>query len=132
MRRISGAIVLGLGLLGCGVLRGPQVPLVTVNTPLYGDGCVLLHEVVDVIADPDVGTVVKDGGWPLKWPPGYTAWRAGTEVEVRDEAGKVVLTTGARYRISPRDDGTYSTPRKDWAAGCIAPCPDCELGNGLL
>lgn len=132
MRRVTVAFVLTLSLFGCSAIRGQRVPIVTVNTPLYGDSCVLLYEVVDVIADPTVGTVVKGGGWPLKWPQGYTGWRVGAEVEVRDEKGNVVLTTGARYRLSPRNDGTYSTPIKDWAAGCIQPCPACELGNGLL
>ena len=137
MFRTLGYLVLGVVVMGCSALPGHQMPLVTVTTPLFGDGCVLLYEVVDVVADPAVGTLaqgtaVQGGSWPLKWPQGYTGWRVGSEVEVRDEKGQVVLTTGARYRISPRNDGTFSTPWHDWAAGCIQPCPDCVLASGIL
>jgi hypothetical protein len=45
-----------------------------------------------------VGTTV-----PVMWPTGYTGLRlARGEVEVLDEAGKVVATTGKRYDIAER------------------------------
>jgi hypothetical protein len=39
------------------------------------------------------------GGNPLYWPAGYTGWRVGSEVEVRDRTGKAVAVTGRRYQI---------------------------------
>ena len=129
MRRIAATLALALCVLGCSGSRGEQVPLITEGGG--GDGCVLLYEVVDVIADPTFGTVIKGGGWPLRWPTGYTAWGVGTEVEVLDRSGKVMLRTGGRYRIGPVNDGTYSTPQPEWVVGCIDPCPDCELGSGV-
>jgi hypothetical protein len=68
--------------------------------------------------------VVKGTDEPLRWPAGYTAWRAGSEVEVRDPDGKVVLTTGGRYWISPT--------QPDYVVGEVRPCPDRELGGGPL
>lgn len=50
----------------------------------------------------------------------------GSEVEVRDPTGKVVLTTGGRYWTSP----TEYTP--DWVVGQVKPCRDCALGGGPL
>jgi hypothetical protein len=129
LRITTTTLVLALCLAGCGTSKGEQVALVTQGGG--GNGCVLLYEVVDVIADPTYGTVVKEGGWPLRWPTGYTAWRVGTEVQVLDRSGNVILTTGGRYRIGPVDDGTYSTPQKEWVVGCIGPCPGCELGSGV-
>jgi hypothetical protein len=122
--------VLALCLLGCRS-SSDQVPLNTVETQAL-DSCILLYEVVDVVADPTSGTVIKGGGWPLRWPRGYTAWRAGSEVEVMDGDGRVVLTTGGRYRIGPAlINANFSPPINEWVVGCIDPCPDCELGNGV-
>ena len=120
-------LALALCLLGCGspspTPRGEQVPLLTVETQ---GCCYLMYSVVDVVADATFGTADKASGEPLKWPAGYTAWRAGAEVEVRDPAGKVVLTTGSRYWTSP----TEYLHR--WVIGEVRPCPDCELGGGPL
>jgi hypothetical protein len=115
--------------LGCGseAPRGEQVPLTTDETvTAYGQGCILMHEVVDVSADPITGTPVLNGGdHDVRWPRGFTAWRAGTEVEVLDASGTVVLTTGARYSICPSE---YLT---GWVVGGASPCPDCALGFSL-
>ncbi len=123
--RITAVLALALGLAGCGLLtpRGEQVPLITVETQAC---CYLMYSVVDVVADPTFGTAIKGSGAPLRWPTGYTAWRAGTEVEIRDPAGRVVLTTGGRYWTSP----TEYMP--EWVVGMVRPCPDCELGGGPL
>jgi hypothetical protein len=131
MRGITSSVALAVCLLGCGGVLRQQVPLITVDV-LVPDSCWLLYRVVDVIADPTFGTVVKGDGSPLKWPTGFTAWRAGSEVEVRDPAGNVVLTTGGRYRISPANNGGPYDPDAEWIASCPRPCPDCELGSGLL
>jgi hypothetical protein len=79
------------------------MPLATDETvTTYGQSCILMYEVADVIADPTTGTpVLRGGGYDVRWPKGFTAWRAGSEVEVLDASGAVVLTTGARYSICP-------------------------------
>jgi hypothetical protein len=130
MRQVAIGLAVAALLLGCGTSNGEQVPLTTAQV-LIPDSCWLVYRVVDVIADPTVGTVVKGDGSPLRWPSGFTGWRVGSEVEVHDGAGKVVLTTGGRYRISPANNGGPYDPN-DFVAGCIQPCPDCELGGGLL
>jgi hypothetical protein len=131
MRRIVSPFVLALSLLGCGAFQ-QQVPLSTVEV-LMPDSCWLLYRVLDVVADSTVGTVDKATGESLKWPSGFTGWRVGSEVEVHDTTGKVVLTTGARYRISPANNGSPFDPDTGWSiAGCVQPCPDCELGSGQL
>lgn len=106
------------------------MPLVTVEG-VDGGGCILLYRVVDVIADPAFGTVIKASGAPLRWPSGYTGWRDGSEVAVLDPTGRVVLTTGGRYEIGPVFSGNYSPPFHEWVVGCVDPCPDCELGSGV-
>ena len=120
MRRIIIVVVVVLGLFWLRQPTGPQVPLKT----LPGQKCCWLsYGVVDVVADPTTGTpVAKDTGVPLTWTDGHTAWRAGTETEVRDSLGNVVLRTPGRFRITP----TYP----DWAIGEIERCSDCELGGG--
>jgi hypothetical protein len=131
VRRVAATLAIALSLAGCGLLPGQRVPIVTGD--VLGDGCILLFEVVDVVADSTVGTLVKDKGWALRWPTGYTAWRAGFEVEVRDQDGSVVLTTGQRYRIGPAitEEHAFSPPQAEWIAGCVDPCPDCALGSGV-
>ncbi len=120
MRRITATLALALCVLGCGP-TGEQVPLTT----LEGQTCCLLsYEVVDLVAHPTHGVVSKGSDQPYRWQAGYTAWRVGSEVEVRDASGWVVLRTPGRFRIVP----TWP----DWAVGEIAPCPSCELGGGPL
>ena len=129
VRPIATTVALALCLLGC-VFR-QQVPLSTSATD-SGGGCWLMHEVVDLIADPTSGTpTIKGTGAPLKWPRGYTARRAGTEVEVLDRDGTVVLTTGGRYSVCPSPDSDYTKPVSEWVIGMVEPCPDCELGYGI-
>jgi hypothetical protein len=120
---------MALCLVGCGASRGEasrgeQVPLPTVETAPI-PGCILMHEVVDVTAEPKTGALVLNGGtetYSVSWPKGFTAWRVGTQVEVLDAAGGVVLTTGARYSICP------SEYLSGWVVGGVTPCPDCPLG----
>lgn len=124
MARSAAALALALFLAGCSSERGEQVPLAT-SEP--GVCCVLLYSVADVVADPTTGTPIdKATGRPFKWPAGYTAWRAGTETEVLDASGNVVLRTGGRYYMSP--NSTYP-----WdVIGEVRPCPHCELRGGPL
>lgn len=108
------------------------MPLTTVE-PVAPGCCLLLYAVVDVVADPTTGTpTVKDSGVPLKWPTGYTAWRVGSEVEVLDGAGAVVLTTGNRYRIEPTYELDTIDDLSTWVVGAVKPCADCALGGGAL
>jgi hypothetical protein len=123
MRRVIAALALGLCLLGC----APSVPLRIDNAASAEDCCLLSFMVIDVVADPTFGTVNKADGAPLTWPPGYTGRWAGSEVEVLDPAGKVVLTTGGRYWLSP-----LYPPWDRFVVGEVRLCPDCELGGGPL
>lgn len=117
MRRVATTLALALCVLGCGP-TGEQVPLTT----LEGQTCCLLsYSVVDIVAHPTDG---KASVQAMRWPAGYTAWRVGNEIEVRDSGGWVVLTTPGRFRIMP----TWP----DWAVGEVAPCSTCELGGGPL
>jgi hypothetical protein len=129
MRRALTAFALALSLLGCGS-RDDEVSLFTDATE-SGDGCWLLHVVVDVFANPTFGTAVGSAtGAPLTWPRGFTARRAGAEVEVLDRAGNVVLTTGGRYWLCPTPSSDYTKPISQWVIGEVRPCPDCALGGG--
>jgi hypothetical protein len=126
MRRITAGLALAFCLIGCASSGGGSVPLKTdESVTRYGDMCILMHEVVDVTADPLSGEPVLNGGggaYDVSWPHGFTARRAGSEVEVLDASGSVVLTTGARYWICP------SEYLNGWVVGMVKPCPDCELG----
>ena len=124
--RAIATTALALCMLGCGssATRGEQVPLpIDATATAFGKGCILMHVVVDVVADPETGTpILENGDGPFRWPKGFTAWRSGTEVEVLDGDGRVVLRTGARYSICP---SAYLT---GWVIGMVTPCPDCKLG----
>ena len=123
--RVAAVLALALCLVGCS--QAESVPLTTVDTVVADGGCVLLYQVVDVVADPASGTpVIKGGGDPLLWPRGFHARRAGVEVEVLDPAGAVVLTTGGRYWMCPKQW------EPDWVIGQVKPCSSCELGHGVL
>ena len=140
MRRIAIGVGLALSLLGCNGAaptpapsRGAQVPLLTDETQ---EGCFLTHRIVDVIADPATGTPTDPSGEPFRWLKGFTAWRAGSQVEVFDREGKAVLRTGGRYWMCPAQ-------MDPWVVGRVFPCPagteirpfgagrvtKCELGS---
>jgi hypothetical protein len=140
--RLVPIVALALGLLGCApkAPRGEPVPLLTVETQTsFGSGsCVLdLFHVADVIADPTSGAPTDAGtGEVLAWPKGFTARRAGSEVEVFDPAGNFVLTTGRRYRMCPPTDDTKPgwglaarSSRGGWVTGGVDECRLCELGG---
>jgi hypothetical protein len=54
---------------------------------------------------------------PVMWPPGSTARRAGSEVEVLDKQGSVVARTGSRYLIEGGHGG--ENPRSFVACGYV-------------
>jgi hypothetical protein len=128
MRRRAAAILLTFCLVGCRS-AADRVPLGIDDTvTAFGQSCILMHQVVDVAADPVTGALILDGGGSalaVKWPKGFTAWRAGSETEVVDTNGSVVLRTGARYSICP------SEYLNGWVVGMVHPCPDCTLGFEL-
>ena len=126
MRLLITALTLSLSLIGCGAStpRGEQVQLPTEKAAKgFGNGSVLMHEVIDVVADPQTGTpVIANGNGPMRWPEGFTAWRVGSEVEVLDPAGNRVLITGGRYLFRS------STWMSYWVISDVEPCPICPLG----
>ena len=140
MHRTIASVVLALCLVGCAPKAPPGEPvaLLTVETQTGFGGCVLdLFWVADVVAGPASGAPTNGAtGEPLAWPNGFTARRAGSEVEVLDPAGNVVLTTGRRYRMCPPEDSRTSgqgvvarSPYGGWVVGKVDPCLFCELGG---
>jgi|SRR5262245_18666751 len=139
MRRLVGSAALALALLGCYAggastrVAAPTpspgaVPLLTGALSCYagGEG----GATAPLLAEPQYGTSWL--GMPVMWPSGYTARRAGSEVEVLDTQGKVIATTGRTYRISrayapelfPNDDGSFEgTPPPPSAFAAAAGCP---------
>ncbi len=131
MLRITIGLGLALCLLGWG-LTHQQVPLSTVETDRQR--CIWTNEVLDVAADPTYGTIIKSSGEPLRWPAGYTARRWWSEVEVRDPAGNLALTTGWRTVVASLaafEPGLASPVEfmVSWVVGEAPPCPDGPLGQ---
>jgi hypothetical protein len=128
-RLTATTVVLAMCLLGCASFapRGEQVPLPTepgVNR-LTGGG-VLMNRVIDVEAHPTTGTpIIWNDMSEMRWPEGFTAWRVGSQVEVLDTFGNVVLVTGRRYKFHT------STFIGHWIISDVDECPDCELGFHL-
>lgn len=134
MKRVVSAVALGLVVTGCG-LFAERVQLVTgVPTVEQGNsgqtGCFLWHVDGRLIFDPSFGTgILSDtvGTVPVAWRPGFTARRAGAEVEVLDANGNVVAITGQRFSI----EGGFVTdwPQRPpaastfWACGDVHPLP---------
>ena len=146
MLRVVISVALAMSLLGCygGGASAPSaspsgpVPLLTVETQTSFGSCVLdLFYVGDVIADPTSGAPTDAAtGESFAWPKGFTARRAGSEVEVFDPAGNVVLMTGQRYRMCPAPDDTKvgsglaaRSLRGGWVIGMVDECMGCELGG---
>jgi hypothetical protein len=132
MLRVIGSVALALSLLGCyaggaSAPPGESVPLLTGALSCFagGEG----GATGPLLAEPQYGTSWL--GMPVMWPSGYTARRAGSEVEVLDTQGKVIATTGKTYRISrayapelfPNDDGLFEgTPPPPSAFPAAADC----------
>ena len=148
MRRIASKLALALCLLGC----GPNAPSEARVALLTGDGpfreewryeaCYTSGAGGLLTVDPQYGTAISDthlGGpnapgpvSPVMWWPGYSAWRVGSEVEVRDPAGNVVATTGHEYRLeggywseditpTASNQWAFSGPRVFFACGAVTP-----------
>lgn len=109
-------------------ILGGSVPLLT-GEGYGGGGCYLNWFVDELVVDPVNGTAIieeytTDDGpqtrvLPIMWPPGYTARRSGSEVEVLAPNGAVVVRTGATYRIQGGYEGPVwrtcnMTPMLNW------------------
>ena len=103
-------VALALCLVGCGLLpsHGDPVQLVT-GDPLHG-GCFAAQAAGLLVVDPtfgtaivgnDHGSMVNVGDVPVTvaWPPGFTARRSGSEVEVLGPQGNAVAMTGRSYQF---------------------------------
>lgn len=110
-----------LGILLAMVLAGCDSVSILTSPP--GRPCYLNVATGTLVADPTYGTRIEAGaGWtlPVMWPHGFRARRAGSEVEVLDEDGRVVAVTGRRYNLSGAQ-GSSAEAGTVWA-GC-APTP---------
>jgi len=106
---------------------GESVPLLTGDVGCYagGEG----GPTGLLVAEPRYGTSFV--GRPVMWPRGYTARRAGSEVEVVGADGRVKATTGRTYHISvgpapelvPNDDGSFDYDGPTNAFPAAADCP---------
>ena len=85
---------------------GGQVPLSTAPAgPLAAVGCYLspIHGELALDSTGDMTFDAPDGTWPVVWPYGYTARRAGAQVAIRSAQGEIVARTGgpAELWVSP-------------------------------
>ena len=129
MLRVVSSVALALSLLACGTARGERIELTI--TQLSVSGCHPLATPLYLVADPEYGTATKFNlgdtlAEPLYWPTGYTGWRVGSEVEVRDTSDNVVAVTGHRYDIYVNVGNGVEPPGRVTTAGCIRPS---ELGD---
>jgi len=67
------------------------------------------------------------GMTPLMWPEGFSARRSGTEVEVLNDAGEVVATSGRRYVIG----GCIDPEAGSWAVCGLYEATEDEPGERL-
>jgi hypothetical protein len=137
MKRLAVTLAVALLVLGCGLLPDP-VQLVT-GDPLHGD-CFTADVTGLLVVDPTYGTAIvadnhgsmvslTDVPVTLAWPPGFTARRSGSELEVLGPQGNVVAITGRSYQFSgglaSTDRGFPNWPklptRVIWACGDVQP-----------
>lgn len=99
MKRVAATLVaLALVLMGgwSFFLRPPEQLLVTADGPCFVGPLGGL-----LVADPRTGTAIETGDdvKPLVWRSGYTGRRVGSEVEVINQQGDVVATTGQQVLL---------------------------------
>lgn len=122
VRRVITTVALAICLVACDSL---PVVLLTGLDSCYAGG---EHPAFQglLIPDPDYGTRIEGKG-PVMWPVGYTARRVGLlagEVEVLDQDGNVVATTGKTYAIAPAPVPGGEAGRLMERFGAIA-APNC-------
>ncbi len=107
MRRGAATLALALLVLGCGP-SDAEVPIIA--GPPNHTGCFAADAAGLLMVDPTYGTAIIGDGHEnmlvkgdvpvtVAWPPGFTARRSGSEVEVLDPQGNVVATTGRSYHF---------------------------------
>lgn len=101
-------VALALCLGGCGSLPGSE-PVQILTAPELE--CFAADAAGRLVVDPTYGTAIIGDGHTnmlvggnvpvtVAWPPGFTARRSGSEVEVLDPQGNVVATTGRSYQFN--------------------------------
>jgi hypothetical protein len=86
--------------------QGEQVDLLTGQPPGVPEGSCYTFGALGLLqVNATYGTVIADentmngASVPVMWRRGFTGWRVGTEIEVRDATMNVVATTGRRYSM---------------------------------
>ena len=84
----------------------PRVPLLTQSGPFWASYACPADGGMsgELVADDTNGTALAPLHKPVMWPPGFTARRVGSEVQVLDGLGRVVATTGQTYEIDGGGD----------------------------
>jgi hypothetical protein len=84
----------------------PRVPLLTQSGPFWATyGCPADGGTSGLlVADETNGTAIGPLRKPVLWPPGFTARRVGSEVQVLEGLGRVVATTGQTYVLDGGGD----------------------------
>ena len=97
------ALAVAVAIAGCGIAPASASPdTVVLLTGREGDtGCLLDVIEGELVADPNAGSVIVDGGvrTPIRWPYGFAGRRSGAEVEILDPSGHVIARTGTRIRL---------------------------------
>lgn len=105
-KRVAASLALTLCLVGCGLLSSKGDPVRLLTSPQRE--CFAADVSGLLVVDPTDGTAIVANNHPsmvwlsdvpvtVAWPPGFTARRSGSEVEVLDAQGNVVGTTGRSY-----------------------------------
>ena len=110
MRRATTVVSLALCLIGCGAVSPfpPEVfelahsrePSTACSLGWWTEGQLVVdgnHGTSILVEGGDFGS--KGATLQVLWWPEFTGRRVGNEVEILDPDGKVVATTGRRYRI---------------------------------
>lgn len=90
-------LALALCLLGCNALARPEPIEVRTSDTDTLDGCYLAGTAAELILDPNAGLAWRFGPddiRPVIWPRGYTARRVGSEIQVVNRDGLVIVRSG--------------------------------------
>ena len=103
--RLACVLALALAASGCGALSPtPELVFLAPRVDMYTPGCHTSFTVGKLIVHAATGTaVVQDEDErviPIRWPAGFSGRRVGTEVEIRNADGRLIATTGQRYRLA--------------------------------
>ena len=100
--RLAIALLLVLGAAGCMGTPSPGPDTVLLKGRIDGEECHSGSTVGTLVAN-TIGVSIRrdeDGQVvDVYWPGGFTGRRAGTEVEILDDGGRVVARTGQKYKL---------------------------------